>query len=100
MARSFALEMSMRTWVWIGQQAANTEQHLGDRQCWRPLILQDIQADTTAGVDVGMVAASSELHPRWLEGVVGRELDVQEKDATGEWLQHIKKGKEQASEDR
>ena len=68
--------------VWVGQQRADGEQHLGDGECGRPLVLQDVKADCTVAVDIAVVDLSGEGHLGRLEGVVGRELDVQEEDAT------------------
>jgi hypothetical protein len=49
------------------------------------LIPQDIQTDTAVGVDVGVVDASAEVDLRGLEGVVGREVNGEEEDASGVW---------------
>mmetsp|Transcript_11481 Transcript_11481/g.34269 ORF Transcript_11481/g.34269 Transcript_11481/m.34269 type:complete len:229 (-) Transcript_11481:12-698(-) len=54
---------------------------LGDRERGRPLALQDVEADATVAVDVAVVNLRREGHLWRLEGVVGGEVDVQEKDA-------------------
>lgn len=41
------------------------------------MILKDIQADASVGVDVRVVDLGGELDFGWLEGVVGGELDVE-----------------------
>ena len=47
-----------------------------------PLVSQDIKTDTAIGVDVGMVNAGGEVDFWWLEGIIGRELNGKEEDAT------------------
>lgn len=47
----------------------------GDRKRRTPLVPQDIQTDAAVRVDVRVVDASSEVNLRWLEWVVGREVD-------------------------
>ena len=64
--------------VGISQQRADGEQHLRDGESWGPLILQDVQANAAVRVDVGMVDPGGEVALGRLEGVVGREVDVQE----------------------
>ena len=39
------------------------------------MVSQDVQADTTVGVDVGVVDASGEVDLRWLEWVVCWEMN-------------------------
>ena len=70
-------------WVGIGQQGGDGEQHLGDGECWGPLILEDVQADGSIGVDIWMVDSSGEVDLGWLEWVIGWEMNVQEKDSSG-----------------
>ncbi len=41
--------------VGVGQQAANRQQHFADGQCRTPLFLENIQADASLAVDIGMV---------------------------------------------
>lgn len=49
------------------------------------MVPQDIQTDTAIGVDVGVVDASGEVDLRGLEGVVGREVDGKEENASRVW---------------
>ena len=44
------------------------------------MVLEDVETDRAVGVDVRVVDFRRELHLRGLEGVVLRELDVQEKN--------------------
>ena len=32
-------------WVWVREQGTNGKEYLGDGQCWRPLLLQDVEAN-------------------------------------------------------
>ena len=48
------------TRVSISQEGADGEKDLGDCQCWRPVILQDVQADLSLVVDVAVVDSSAE----------------------------------------
>lgn len=70
--------------VGVGQQRTDGEKHLGDSKCWGPLVFKDVQADGTVGVDVWMVNSSGEVHLGWLEGVVSREVNVQEEHSSRE----------------
>merc|ERR1712100_907753 len=71
-------------WIWIRQEGGNGERHLGNGKGWGPLILQDIKADGSVGVDVWMVDPGGEVDPRWLEWIVIWEVDVQEVDPSSE----------------
>ena len=68
--------------VGIGQERGDGEQDLADGKGRAPLVLEDVQADATVGVDVGVVDFSDELHLGRLERVIAREVDVQEEHAT------------------
>ena len=46
------------------------------------MLLQDIEADRSVGVDIWMVDSSGEVDLSWLEWVVGWEVDVQEVDSS------------------
>ena len=70
-------------WVGIGQKGTDGEKNLGDGECWRPLILEDIQTDGTIGVDVWVIDSCGEVNLGWLEWVVSWEMDVQEVNTTG-----------------
>lgn len=47
--------------VRVGQEGADGKQDLADGQCWTPLILQNVQTDTTVGVDVTVVDTCREM---------------------------------------
>ena len=48
--------------VWVRQQRADGEQHLGDGQRRAPLILEDVQADVAVAVDVRVEHLRLEHH--------------------------------------
>lgn len=66
--------------VGIRQERTNTEQDLANGQCWTPLVLQDIETDSPVGVDVAVVDTCGKVNLGRLEGIVGREVNIQEKD--------------------
>ena len=70
--------------VGVGQQGADGEEDLGDGEGGGPGgLLEDVEADTTILVDVGVVDLGDELDAGRGEGVLGGELDLQEEEATG-----------------
>ncbi len=50
-------------------------------ECWWPLVLEDVETDAAVAVDVGVVDPSDERDFGGFEGVVRREVDVQEEHA-------------------
>ena len=54
-----------------------------DRQCWTPLVPQDIETDRSVRVDVRMIDLGREADLGRLEGVVGGERNREEEHATG-----------------
>mmetsp|Transcript_31338 Transcript_31338/g.57827 ORF Transcript_31338/g.57827 Transcript_31338/m.57827 type:complete len:211 (-) Transcript_31338:4-636(-) len=68
--------------VGVREQRANGQQDLGDGQSRAPLILEDIKANATTGIDVGVVNLGGEVDLWGLERVVRREADVECKDAS------------------
>jgi hypothetical protein len=47
--------------IGIGQQRANGQQYLANGQCWTPLVLQNVEANTTIGIDVAVINTSREM---------------------------------------
>ena len=70
-----------RTWVAIREERADGEEHLGDGQRGAPVVLEYVQADDALAVDVAVVDARAEGHLGRLEGVLRREVQVQEEHA-------------------
>lgn len=56
---------------------------LADGQSWTPLIPQNVETDRPVRVDIGVVDSGGEADFGRLEGVVGREGEVEEKDTAG-----------------
>jgi len=48
--------------VGVGQERANTQQNLTDRQCWTPLVLENVKTDTAVRVDVAVVDACGKVN--------------------------------------
>ena len=71
--------------VGVGEERGDGEQNFRDGECGRPLILEDVQADGSVCVDVGMVDLGDEVAFGWPEGIVGGEVDVEEEDASCIW---------------
>lgn len=69
------------TRIAIGQQRADRQQHLGNGQRRRPVVLQNVQTDDALAVDVAVVDAGAERDLRRLERILGRKVNVQKEDA-------------------
>ena len=50
------------TRVAVCEEGADGQQHLGDGECWTPVILQDVQTDDSLAVDVTVVDPRTERH--------------------------------------
>lgn len=48
------------------------------------MVSQNVEADAAIAVDVGVVDTGGKVDLGWLEGVVGRETDLQEENTAGE----------------
>lgn len=68
--------------IGIGEEGANTEQHLRYSKGWAPLVLENIEANSPIGVDVTMINARGEMHLGGFEGVVCREVNVEEENSS------------------
>lgn len=71
--------------VGISQQRADGEQDLANSQGRTPLILEDIQADTSVGVDVTVVNTCGEVDFGGLEGIICGEMNIEEENTSGIW---------------
>ena len=47
------------------------------------MLLEDIEADGTVRVNIGVIDPRREIDLSWLERVVGWEVDIEEIDSTG-----------------
>jgi len=63
-------------WIAIGQKGTNWEENLRDRQCWTPVVFEDVQADDSLTVDVAVVDACAKCHFRWLEWVLRGKVNI------------------------
>jgi hypothetical protein len=71
--------------VGVGKKAADGKQDLADGQCGTPLILQNVQTNSSIRVDVAMVNASGEVNLGWFERIVRWEMNIEEENAAGIW---------------
>ena len=71
--------------VAVTKERGDAEQHLGDGEGRAPLVLQDVQADNSLGVDVAVVDPGLEGDLGWFEWVVLREVDVKEENSLLIW---------------
>ena len=69
-------------WVRICQHRHDAQKHLLNGQGRRPRGLQDVDANLSTRVDIRVVHFRLESDLRWLERVVLREVDGEEKDSS------------------
>lgn len=67
--------------IGIRQEGADREQDLADRQSRAPLILENIKTDASVGIDVAVVDPGGKVNLGRLEGVIGRKVNIEKKDA-------------------
>ena len=67
--------------VGVREQRADGEEDLRDGESGRPLVLEDVEADGPITIDVHVVHLGGEGDLGRLEGVVGREVDVEKEDS-------------------
>jgi len=68
--------------VRVRQHGADRKENFGNSQSRAPLVSKNIETDATIAVDIRVVDSSREVDFRGLEGVIRRELDLQEEDAS------------------
>jgi len=61
--------------IWVSQQRANREQHLGDGKSGAPLFFEDIKTDASVAVDVRVEDLSLKGNLRGLERIIWREMN-------------------------
>jgi hypothetical protein len=69
--------------IGVRQEGANAQEYLGNGQSGRPLVLENVQANTSIGVDVTVIDACGEVDLGRLKGVIGGKVNVKEKDSAG-----------------
>ena len=62
--------------VGVGQERTNGEQDLANGQSWTPLIFENVEANSSVGIDIAVVDPSREMDLGRLEWVVRREMNV------------------------
>ena len=87
MPRPVSFEKLCNVWhqgiigIGIRQEGADREQDLANRQSRTPLILEDIKADSSVGVDVAVVDPSGKVDLGRFEWVIRREVNIEKKDS-------------------
>jgi hypothetical protein len=71
--------------VGVCEHRTDGKQHFGDCQRRAPLVSENVKTDAAVGVDVGVIDPRVEADLRWLEWIVGREVNRQEEHATRVW---------------
>lgn len=69
----------------IGQERTDGQQHLGNCQSRAPLILENVQTDSSIGIDVAVIDTGGEVHFGWLEGIVCRKVNVKKENSARVW---------------
>jgi len=68
--------------IGIGKKRADGQQNLGNSQGRRPVVLEDVQADSSLVIHVAVVNLCGKSYLGWLERVVVGEVYFKEEDAT------------------
>ena len=71
--------------VWVGQKRTDGEEQLANGQGGRPLVLENVKANSASLVDVGVVDLGRKDNIRGLEWIVWGKLDLQKVHATLKW---------------
>ena len=66
--------------VRVGEEGANTEQHLAYGEGRTPLILEDVETDASIRVNVAVINAGGEMDLGGFEGIVSGEVNIQEEN--------------------
>lgn len=72
-------------WVWRAKECLDRQQDRADLKSWRPVALQNIQADTAKLVDVRVVDLGQETNLWWGHRVVIWEEELKVEDAALVW---------------
>ena len=71
--------------VWSRHEGLDGKKHSSDLEGWRPLVLEDIEADSSKLVDVGVVDLGSEEDLRWDHWVLVWEEELAIEDTSFVW---------------
>ena len=72
-------------WVGIGQEGTKWEENLRNCESRWPLILENIQTDTSIRIDVAVIDPGRECALGRLEGIVGWETNIDEEYSSCVW---------------
>ena len=67
--------------IGVRQQRANTQQNFTDRQCWTPLVLENIETNAAVRVDVTVVDACGKVNFGRLQSHCGRAQQIREHES-------------------
>lgn len=59
--------------VRVSQQGANAKQNLANRQCWAPLVFQNVKTNTAVRVDVAVINTRGKVNLRRLKSTESRK---------------------------
>jgi hypothetical protein len=68
--------------IGVSEKGTDRKQNLTNRQSRTPLVLEDIETDTTVRVDVTVVDTGGEMDLRRLERIVGGKVNIQEENSS------------------
>jgi hypothetical protein len=71
--------------VRVSEKGADRKQDLANSQSRTPLVLQDVQANTSVGVDVTVIDTSGKVNLGWLERIVSGEMNIQKENTSCIW---------------
>ena len=69
--------------IGVRQQRANTQQNFTDRQCWTPLVLENIETNSAVRVDVTVIDACGKVNFGRLQSHCGRAQQIREHESDG-----------------
>jgi hypothetical protein len=88
-SRSVCFEQLRNIWnqwiirIWVGKKTTNGKQDFTDGQRRTPLILQNVQANSSIGIDVAVVNTGRKVDLGWFEWVIGWEMNIKEENTPG-----------------
>ena len=71
--------------IWERHQSLDGEENGSDLECWRPLVLQDIEADSSELVDIWVVNLGSEQNLWWNHWVLFWQEELAVEDTSLVW---------------
>jgi hypothetical protein len=71
--------------IWERHQSLDGEENRSDLECWGPLVLQDIEADSSELVDIWVVDLGSEQNLWWNHWVLFWQEELAVEDTSFVW---------------